>query len=308
MFLTHPLPVRPLYDNIIAGTLPVPETWETYISVNGSTKENWSYILDKMGYMAIVRNLRNLIKHGVDENDIVDILTDRERVKRSKMFPFQFYSAYRAIENMEKSGKIMGGLSVAMDMSAENFPMLGGNTAIFCDNSGSMRGSIHPKSTITHADIGNMFGAMLAARSFSSVVCAFGSEVVYANVNPRDSILTNAEKIRKAGERAGGATYTGKCIEYLKDTNATRIVFFTDEQGYGRPDCYTAIKDYRKKHESDPYVFTFDLAHYGTTQFPEREPRHATVGGWSDTILKFIPLFESDRTTLVSEVENVSLT
>ena len=80
-----PARVRPLYDNIIAGTFPVPETWETYISVNGSTKENWSYILDKMGYMAIVRNLRNLIKHGVDENDIVDILTDKERVKQSKM-------------------------------------------------------------------------------------------------------------------------------------------------------------------------------------------------------------------------------
>ena len=144
MFLTHPKPQNHeqevLYDNIIAGTLPVPETWETYISVNGSTKENWSHILGSMGFLAVTRNLRNLIKHGVDENDIVDILTDKERVKRSKMFPFQFYSAYRAIENTENSGKIMGGLSVAMDMSAENFPMLGGNTAIFCDNSGSMRG------------------------------------------------------------------------------------------------------------------------------------------------------------------------
>ena len=188
MFLTHPKPQNRaqevLYNDIITGTLEVPETWETYISVNGSTKENWSYILDKMGYMGIVRNLRNLIKHGVDENDIVDILMDKERVKRSKMFPFQFYSAYRAIENMEKSGKIMGGLSVAMDMSAENFPILDGLTAIFCDNSGSMRGSIHPKSTITHADIGNVFGAMLAARSHAAVTCAFGSEVVYANAEP----------------------------------------------------------------------------------------------------------------------------
>jgi hypothetical protein len=312
MFLTHPKSEgreqMRMHLDIIQGTLPVPETWETYISVNGSTKEAWSYILDKMGYMGIVRNLRNMIQKGVNENDIVDLLTDKNRVRRSKMFPYQFYSAYRAIEEMQGAGKIMGGLSVAMDISAENFPMLDGLTAIFCDNSGSMRDSIHPRSSIRHNDIANVFGAMLSARSHASLTCAFGSDVVLANVNPRDSILTNAQKIAKAGARAGGATYTGRCIQYLKDANVDRIVFFTDQQGYGEPSCYDALKDYRKNVEADPYVFTFDLAHYGTTQFPEREPRHATVGGWSDTILKFIPLFESDRKTLLEDVENVSLT
>jgi 60 kDa SS-A/Ro ribonucleoprotein len=311
MFLTHPKPREfsgqmELFDRIVNGTLEIPETWETYISINGSTKENWSYILDKMGYFAIVRNLRNLIKHGVDADDIVNILIDENRVRKSKMLPFQFYSAYRAIEQMPDAGKIMGGLSVAMDISAENFPVINGKTAVFCDNSGSMRGSIHPRSSITHADVGNVFGAMIAARS-DARVCAFGSEVVPSGINPRDSILTNAQKIKNAGARAGGATYTGKCIEYINDINVDRIVFFTDQQGYGIPDCYSALKDYRKNHENDPYVYTFDLAHYGTTQFPENEPRHATVGGWSDTILKFIHLYESDRMTLVHDVENVKI-
>jgi hypothetical protein len=312
MFLTHPKPFEgqeEMFDQIINGTLPVPETWETYISVNGSTKENWSYILDKMGYMGIVRNLRNLIKHGVDANDIGAYLTDVKRVQNSKMLPFQFYSAYRAIEQMPDAGKTMGDLSYAMDISASNFPKLDGITAIFCDNSGSMKGKIHERSSITHADIGNVFGAMLGARSEVHGTCAFGSEVAFAGINPRDSILTNVQRILQAGARAGGATYTGKCIDWLvkNKVDADRIVFFTDEQGYGRPDCYSALKEYRKSIEKDPYVYTFDLAHYGTTQFPEKEPRHATIGGWSDTILKFIHLYESDRTTLVQDVENVNI-
>jgi hypothetical protein len=85
------------------------------------------------------------------------------------------------------------------------------------------------------------------------------------------------------------------------------MVFFTDEQGYGRPSAYERLDQYRKDIGSNPYVYTFDIRHYGTTQFPERESRHATIGGWSDNILNFIHLFESDRTKLTDDIEAVNV-
>jgi 60 kDa SS-A/Ro ribonucleoprotein len=314
MFLSHPKPREgqvEMFRNIIDGTLPIPETWETYISINGSTKENWTHILDAMGYLGIIRNLRNLMKHGVDTNDICAEIVDPGRTRRSRMFPVQFYTAYRQIEKLDYKGveKVKAALSDAMTISAENMELIPGKTAVFCDNSGSMDSSINPKSTVSHKDIGNVFGAMVASRSDDCKVYAFGSDVVRTGINPRDSILTNVDKILSAGNRAGGSTYTGRCISTVERDmpDVDRIIFFTDEQGYGRPSCYDALNAFRKKTGNNPFVYTFDLIHYGTTQFPENERKHCTVGGWADNSLRFLNLYEMDGTTLVDEVDAVNI-
>lgn len=314
MFMAHPAPrkgQKKLFEKIAEGNLAVPETWEDYIRTNGSTKENWTYILDKMGYMGIVRNLRNLLEKGVNAMDIAYELTDKDRVMNSKMLPFRFYSAYRVLENthpakLGNTGKIMGALSVAMDISAANLKKFEGNTAIFCDNSGSMtEAKISDRSTVQYNDVGNLFGAILAQRSQNAMVATYGTNAVMVNINPRDSILTNTQKIGKTS-CGGGSTYTYKCLDLLAKEGAEvgRMVFFTDEQGYGRPSAYDRLKQYRKDTGTNPYVYTFDIRHYGTTQFPENEPRHTTIGGWSDNILKFIHLFEADRTRLTDDIEN----
>lgn len=315
MFLTHPKPregQEEMFQNIVDKTLPIPETWETYISINGSTKKNWAYILDSMGYLGIIRNLRNLMKNGVDINDICVEVADPDRVRKSRMFPVQFYAAYRQIENLGYGGveKVKAALSDAMAISAENMNPIPGKTAVFCDNSGSMGSAIHEKSTVSHKDIANVFGAMVASRADECIVCAFGSDVKNARLNPRDSILTNVDKIVEAARRTGGATYTGKCISFVEDNmpDADRIIFFTDEQGYGRPSCYDALNMYRKKTGNNPFVYTFDIVHYGTTQFPENERKHCTVGGWADNSLRFLNLYEMDGTTLIDEVERVDIT
>ena len=57
-----------------------------------------------MGYMALLRNLRNFIEKGVKEDSIqyvIDRLTNPEQVERSKQFPFRFYSAAKVLEDMD---------------------------------------------------------------------------------------------------------------------------------------------------------------------------------------------------------------
>ena len=127
-----------------------------------------------MGYLGILRNLRNLIIHDVDTDDIVGRIADPERARKSSVFPFQFYSAYRAMDNFRDDTRdfreTIGGVQAPLHARLQRVPRARcpefvGRTAIFCDNSGSMTRSIHPKSNITFREIANLYGIILANRS-----------------------------------------------------------------------------------------------------------------------------------------------
>lgn len=94
-----------VFEPAKAGTrmkLPVPETWETLLSAKGNKAETWEELIDhkKLPFMAMLRNLRNLILTGVDykyHRWAMNKLNNEETIARSKQFPFRFFSAYEAI-------------------------------------------------------------------------------------------------------------------------------------------------------------------------------------------------------------------
>lgn len=94
-----------VFEPAKAGTrlkLPVPETWETLLSAKGNKAETWEELIDhkKLPFMAMLRNLRNLILTGVDfkyHRWAWNKLNNEETIARSKQFPFRFFSAYEAI-------------------------------------------------------------------------------------------------------------------------------------------------------------------------------------------------------------------
>jgi len=83
--------------------LPVPETWETLVSAKGNKAETWEELIDhkKLPFMAMLRNLRNLILAGVSHRHhswVLSKLTNEGAISNSKQFPFRFFSAYDAVE------------------------------------------------------------------------------------------------------------------------------------------------------------------------------------------------------------------
>jgi telomerase protein component 1 len=48
--------------------IPTPVTWETELSANGNTAANWRNLVmsKKLPFMAMLRNLRNMLITGVD--------------------------------------------------------------------------------------------------------------------------------------------------------------------------------------------------------------------------------------------------
>ncbi|XP_076330930.1 telomerase protein component 1-like [Tachypleus tridentatus] len=87
--------------------LPVPETWETQVSARGNNAEVWQELIDhnKLPYMAMLRNLRNLLVVGISKSHhrkVVQKISSEDAVIRSRQFPLQFFSAYQAIGELEK--------------------------------------------------------------------------------------------------------------------------------------------------------------------------------------------------------------
>ena len=74
----------------------ITKSWEAIISEKGSTKKAWTEALEKMGHMALLRNLRNLLEKGIDPSEFVGKLI--EGAKDGKQLPFRYYSAYRALQ------------------------------------------------------------------------------------------------------------------------------------------------------------------------------------------------------------------
>lgn len=158
--LVHPKPrteeEAELFRQIRDRSLPIPETWETIISNNGSTKESWKSVIPKMGYMAKLRNLRNFLKVGVDLTPIIRHLTNPKAVRNSKQFPFRFYSAHKTLENMTEKPferqPLMEAIERALELSVENLPKLGGRTYVTSDNSGSMESPLSKRSSIQYIE------------------------------------------------------------------------------------------------------------------------------------------------------------
>ena len=85
----------------------------------------WEELIEsrKVGYMALMRNLRNILDANVSQRHIVSVcntLSDAEAVRRSKQLPFRFLAAYREISKLKSAyaGRVMDALEQAVVVSA----------------------------------------------------------------------------------------------------------------------------------------------------------------------------------------------
>ena len=86
--------------------IPTPYTWETQLASKGNNASTWKALIlsKKLPYMAMLRNLRNIIQSGVSDNIhkiVQKKLSSSEDVKRSRQFPFRFLSAYAVLDGLK---------------------------------------------------------------------------------------------------------------------------------------------------------------------------------------------------------------
>lgn len=313
--ITHPSPIRQdtneAMGKAVDGTLQMPKSWETELSERGNTKEVWDELLreKKVGIMAQVRNLRNMLKVGADITPVIENLQNEDVIRRSRMLPFRFLSAYDELKRANlATSLITRALDTAMTLACANVERLPGKTAVMIDVSGSMSSQVSRRSTVSCRDLAAVLGAMAGHISDDAWVCEFNND---ARVVPMvgTSILSDANLV----SYAMGGTYMSVAFDALKASgfDADRVIVLSDNEvngGWYRGNVGTIqhnLEQYRKKVGHDVWCHAIDLQGYGTAQFAG--PKVNIMAGWSEQVLRFIALTEAGEGGLIKDIDATEL-
>lgn len=319
--LTHAKPKTAeqseLFKAIINDSLPTAERWETELSAKGNNKETWEKLIaeNKVGYMAMLRNLRNIVNANPSNIDKVFAkLSDKNEVLKSKQLPFRFFSAYRELANVANAGsRVFDTLETAIEHSVENMPKLHGKTVIAIDTSGSMTFPTSSKSSIACADIAKLLAVMSAKICDDVILYNFDNNIYKFHYTNRGGIISTAMAITTNG---GGTNISLPLQKMLSENiHADRLIILSDNEinsswngrlgglwyGTVRP-CQPLADEYRRKLNKDFWVHAIDLQGYGTQQFVGKNTN--IIAGWSEKLLEFINLAEQGIDTQVNAIEN----
>ena len=296
-----------LWNRLLNNELEIPVTWETELSANGNNKETWEKLIEsgKVGYMALLRNLRNILTANPSNLDkVLATIEDPERVRKSKQLPFRYLSAYKELEEIGGS-RVFDVLENALEASIENMPKLSGTTVIAVDTSGSMGRAVSEKSKVKCYEIAMLLGLIANKICDNSIFYTFDTTLEKYALSKRSGILSTVT----SRSRSGGATYMHLPFEKMISENikADRIIVISDNEcnsGYRTLTVQTLADAYRKKTGSDLWVHAIDLMGYGTQQFCGNKTN--IIAGWSEKVFNFITLAEQGEGSLEKTIAEYS--
>ena len=220
LFLTHPKPKdeaqAALWKSLAERTLPSPDTWEVSLSGGADKKETFERLLGegKLGYLALLRNLRSMDQAGVDETLVKAAILARKGAHR--VLPFRYVAAARAAPRFEPW------LDEALMEAVLEGPVFSGRTIVLVDVSGSMDARLSAKSDLKRID---------AAAALASVVpgdlrvFTFSNDVVEV---PARRGMAGVDAVIRS--QPHGGTELGNAVAHVNRLPHDRLIVATDEQ------------------------------------------------------------------------------
>lgn len=303
----------PAIDAYKNGVLPKCETWEQQISASKSEEEKayaWCELLaeEKLGYLALLRNVRNILQTIEFLPKIVKIpytkvlcdqLCNAEAIKKSLVFPYQIYTCYKTLV---KSGlcdkEITKSLGYAFSVSIDNVPSFDGSTAVLLDVSGSMEDPISRNSAVSIKEAGAVFAVALALKNIGKVdVVKFGTKAKWAIGYTYENVFEMIEAFAK-NDGCGYGTDTRKGFALLKKSYS-RIFIISDMQTMGASrhaypynpgvDSYEL---YSAKYGKSK-VYSFDLGNYHTQVCDPEDKDIVLLTSLGNKVFDFINMKEN---------------
>lgn len=310
--LVHPVPVdknREALALLVKDELRSTDTWESKLTKAGQMAttdadktdlkaEAWTELITtrKIGYFALLRNLRNIMELVSDEVlfAALQLLTDEKLIRNSLVLPFRFATAYDEIMklNGKHARKVLAALDKAVDISLANVPRFDGDTLVVLDTSGSMQGK--------PAQIGSLFAAILV-KSNNADFMVFSDNANYYQLNTKNGTLSLANSIKFA---MGGTNF--HAIFSKANRPYQRVIILSDMQGWIGYDTPTAsFNAYKAKYKANPFVYSFDLQGYGSTQL--MDDRVIALAGFSEKIFDFMVTAETDPNAMLNRINRMVL-
>lgn len=303
MRLVHPKPRNQmetiLFEKLRKRTLDTPDTWEVALSTGQDKKATWERLIreNKLGALAFLRNLRNMIDVKVDQKVI---RYGFENVRSSMLLPINFLAA------ADNAPVFKNDIEKLMLRTYAGLPKLPGYTIFVVDVSGSMRSAISGKSGYSRMKVASAM-ALLAANQceYVDIYCTAGNDSSHIHKTTKidypekgfglvDQI--NSYDYGQKNSLGGGGIFTRQCLEFIKENTTQkpdRIIIFSDSQ-----DC-----DYETKRVPSPfgtYNYIADVsAHAHGVNY--KGVWTAEISGWSDHFLTYIASLEGVQNTFEDE-------
>jgi len=224
LFLSHAKPKdeaqAALWKQLADNRLPAPDTWEVQLSAGADKKATFERLLTerRLGYLALLRNLRGMAAAEVDEDLIVDAILARRGAER--VLPFRYVAAARAAPRFETA------LDQALQEAILAMPVLPGRTIVLVDVSASMGGRLSRRSDMNRLDAAAALAAILPGKLR---VFTFSNEVVEV---PARRGMAGVDAVIQS--QAHGGTRLGHAVEAMNRLRHDRLIVLTDEQSHDR--------------------------------------------------------------------------
>ena len=223
LFITHAKPKdaaqEKIWKQLIDGDLPAPNTWEVALSGGADKKATFERLMSeqKLGALALLRNLRGMLHAGVTKKTIAKAL---DEMRTDRVLPYRFIAAAQHAPDFEAE------LEHAMFRAIEGHARLSGKTRLLIDVSASMDAHMSGRSEMRRLD------------------AACGLAVLAREIAEDVEIFTFSNKVKKIPARRGFAlrdaivgsqphmgTRLGEAIAEV-DKKGVRLIVFTDEQSH----------------------------------------------------------------------------
>ncbi|HCE70454.1 TROVE domain-containing protein [Ruegeria pomeroyi] len=302
---------------------PVPDVPFQMLTQLDLTPQHWARIARKGSWQMVRQNLNTFQRHGVfnvakNVAHVAALLRDPEAIGKARAFPYQLMVAAQNL-SADMPREIVEALHDAMEIAVRNVPKIDGQVVVCPDVSGSMTCAVtgyRPGATsvVRHVDVAALVAAAFSRVNRGCQVLPFDFEVRDVRLEPRDTILTNAERLAALG---GGGTTCSAPLKWLNDRGRSPdlVVFVSDNQSWvdaragGQGTAMLAEWEKVKRRNPKARLVCIDIAPYGTSQVQTREDV-LNIGGFSDAVFDQIAGFAAGRTGpdhWVGEIEKIEL-
>ena len=291
------------YKQSREGELPnVPFQMLTALDLNSG---DWAQIARNGSWQQVRQNLNTFLRHEVFAKSknikmVAEKLRDQTAIRRARVLPYQLLTAYQATSNQMPS-EIREALQDAMEAAVQNVPAIQGKVVVCPDVSGSMHSSVtgsrgSATSKTRCIDIAALVSAAMLRTNPQARVIPFEQITVNVQLNPRDSIMTNAEKLANIG---GGGTACSAPLAMLNrekaDVDLVVIVsdnesWADDSQGWGATTSLMKEWDILKRRCPEAKLVCLDIQPYTKAQARNRQDI-LNIGGFSDQVFSLIGSF-----------------
>jgi 60 kDa SS-A/Ro ribonucleoprotein len=289
LFMSHAKPrdetQGALWKKLINNELESPDTWEVGLSGGADKKETFERLIreGKLGYLALLRNLRNMIEAGCD-NTLVKMAILARKGGAERVLPFRYIAAARACPQLEPV------LDEALMESISSMPILPGNTSVLVDVSSSMNERLSARSDLTRFDA----AAALASVIHGNVrMFSFSDNV--AEVPPRRG-MAGIDALNNSQPHNGTRLFDA--IAAINQTvNYDRLIVITDEQSH--PQSYSMWSGFFGQREQsttktcpDPKALGYFI-NVASARNGVGYGKWVHLDGFSEQVLRFISESES---------------